>query len=85
MIAILDSMNYFTNLDLSNFVNKNNVNVYMKRYNDKKRIYRIKQGIYVSKDRIAYFEKLNKKTEYIEYLASNVMYTPSYFSCEYIL
>ncbi|MCK9467406.1 MAG: hypothetical protein M0P94_03695 [Candidatus Absconditabacterales bacterium] len=85
MKKLLNTVNYFTNFDLSKFINKKNVNVYLDRYKKKNLVYRIKQGIYVTRERIEYIEKLGKKTEYLSFLATSVMVTPSYLSSVYIL
>jgi len=85
MKKLLNTVNYFTNFDLSKFINKKNVNVYLDRYKKKNLVYRIKQWIYVTRERIEYIEKLWKKTEYLSFLATSVMVTPSYLSSVYIL
>ncbi len=54
----LTKVNYFTNFDLAKFINAINVNTYLQRYREKHLIFRIKQGIYVSKERLEYFEKV---------------------------
>lgn len=81
----LNSVNYFTNFDFSKFINEKNVNVYVKRYREKKQIFRIKQWIYVSKERVDYIDKLWKRDEYINFLATNVINNSSYISGPYIL
>lgn len=81
----LNKVNYFTNFDLSKFISENNVNTYIQRYKEKHLIFRIKQGIYVSKERVDYIDKLWKRNEYISFLATNVMNNLCYISGPYIL
>lgn len=81
----LTQVNYFTNFDLAKFINAINVNTYLQRYREKHLIFRIKQGIYVSKEKLEYFEKVWKKTEYLYFLATNVINPMSYLSWPYIL
>ena len=81
----LNIVNYFTNLDFSKFINEKNVNTYIQRYREKHLIFRIKQWVYVTKERVDYIDKLWKRNEYISFLATNVINSPSYISGPYIL
>ncbi len=81
----LNNVNYFTNFDFSKFINKKNVNVYIQRYKEKHLIFRIKQWIYTSKERVDYIDKLWKRNEYICFLATNVINNSCYISGPYIL
>ena len=82
---ILDKMNYFTTGDAATFFGEANVNVYLDRYTKGWSIIRIKRWLYVTQRRVDYIKKLNKRTSYLQYLATNVLLTPSYLSTVYVL
>lgn len=85
MKKILEELNYFTNQDLAKFTNIKNVNVYLHRYVNAKKIIRLKRWIYISKERLNFLEKNKYINDYISYISTNILISPSYLSTEYVL
>lgn len=85
MEKLLEKLNYFTNQDLAKLINPKNVNIYAKRYVSAGKFIRLKRGIYVTKERLNFLEKLNYENAYISYIATNILVSPSYLSTEYVL
>ena len=82
---IIDKMNYFATSDATTFIGETNVNVYLDRYVKNGSIIRIKRWLYITKHRVEYIKKLNKRTPYLQYLATNILLSPSYLSTVYVL
>ncbi len=83
--TIIDSLYYFTSQDMAKFIKSENVNVYLERYVKSKEIIRLKRWIYVSQQKINKIKSQNKFNSYLQYLATNILISPSYLSCEYVL
>ncbi len=82
---IIDSLYYFTSQDMAKFIKSENVNVYLDRYVKNKEIIRLKRWIYVSQEKINKIKSQNKFNSYLQYITTNILISPSYLSCEYVL
>jgi hypothetical protein len=82
---IFDS-NYFTLSQLSLFTkNKKNALVYVSRWLKNKTIIKIRNWIYISSKKFLEFSLKWESSWYLEFMATNLVYAPSYLSLEYIL
>lgn len=77
---------YFTLSQLSlAYKNKKNALVYVSRWLKNKTIIKIREWIYVSSNQFLEISLSGKISSFIEYIATNLIYTPSYLSLEYVL
>ena len=81
----LKELLYFTNTDLVNFVDPVNNYVYLHRRIKSGEILRLKRGIYVSQYKIDELQRMGDFDVYLNYLATNVLMSPSYLSLESVL
>jgi predicted transcriptional regulator of viral defense system len=85
IFILTDNLPYFS---IDNFFtlqdNKNSLKMFLSRYEETKKVTRIKKGIYVNKKYLDYLEKRNKLSIYTEFI-TNFLYQPSYLSLEYVL
>jgi hypothetical protein len=70
---------------MAKFIKSENVNVYLDRYVKNKEIIRLKRWIYVSQEKINKIKSQNKFNSYLQYITTNILISPSYLSCEYVL
>ena len=86
MIKELEELPYFTLANLALYLkDKKNAGVYASNWMKKKEIYRIRDGIYVSSKKVSEIPLSGKMNSYNEFIATNLIYTPSYLSLEYVL
>lgn len=77
---------YFTLNQLTlAFKDKKNALVYVSRWLKNKKIIKIREWIYISKDKFLEISLSWKTSSFLEYIATNLIYTPSYLSLEYVL
>lgn len=77
---------YFTLSQLAILTkNKKNALVYISRWLKNKSIIRVRDWIYISSKKTLEYRLWWKLNSYIEYIASNLVYIPSYISLEYVL
>ena len=82
----LEKLPYFTLNQLSFFrKDKKNSLVYISRWLKSGFIKKIRNGIYVSSSKVLEYSFKNQLNNYIEYIATNLIYIPSYLSREYVL
>lgn len=82
----IHSLPYFSTSQFANLYSSKKVAfVNISRALEKENIVKIKRWYYVSKDFVKEIYYTNKTTSYIEFLATNILYTPSYLSLEYVL
>lgn len=82
-MSLLSSLLYFTNEDLRKFTKAEYANIYLSRYTKQHHIVRLKRGHYVTQKKLDDLQKSQQFDMYKKYLATNVLMTPSYLSCEY--
>ena len=86
MIKEIQKLPYFTLENMNTFIdNKNTAKVYISRWIKWNKILSIKRWYYVSVNKINEIHFNNNFSLYIEYLATNILYTPSYLSLDYVL
>jgi len=86
MLNILEDLPYFTLEQLNNFVqNKNTAKVYVSRWIKSGKVISIKRWYYVTLKKFQEIKSKGYYNDYVEFLATNILYTPSYISLEYIL
>ncbi len=86
MIKDLEELPYFTLANLALYLkNKKNAGVYSSNWMKKREIYRIRDGVYVSAKKISEISLVWKMNSFLEFIATNLVYTPSYLSLEYVL
>lgn len=86
MIKELEELPYFTLANLAFYLkDKKNAGVYASNWMKKKKLYRIRDGVYISDEKLKVISASGKMNSYNEYIATNLIYTPSYLSLEYIL
>jgi len=86
MLNIIEKLPYFTLDQLNTFVkNKNTARVYVSRWMKSGKIISIKRWYYISSKKNQEINIRGDYNNYIEFLATNIIYTPSYISLEYIL
>ncbi|MDD5770506.1 MAG: hypothetical protein PHE25_06050 [Candidatus Gracilibacteria bacterium] len=77
---------YFTLSQLALLTkNKKNALVYISRWLKNNLITKIRDGFYISSSKFLEFSLEGKISSFIEYIATNLMYIPSYLSLEYVL
>lgn len=77
---------YFTLNQLTlAFKDKKNALVYVSRWLKNKKIIKIREWIYISKDKFLEISLSWKTSSFLEYIATNLIYIPSYLSLEYVL
>jgi len=86
MIKDLESLPYFT---LSQFAlgykDKRSALVVISNKLRQKKIYKIREWVYISANKVLEYSLSNKITSFHEFVATNVVYVPSYLSLEYVL
>ncbi len=83
--SLVSGLPYFSLADLILFKkNKHYLKIFLSRYEKKGKLFRLKKGIYVSKEYIDEAQKKGALSPYLEF-AANILYSPSYLSLEYIL
>lgn len=86
MIKEIEKLPYFKLEHLDTFIkNKNNSKVYVSRWLKSGEIISIKKWFYVSFVKINEINFANNYNLFVSYLATNIIYVPSYLSLEYIL
>ena len=86
MIKELEELPYFTLANLALYLkDKKNAGVYASNWMKKKEICRIRDGVYVSDEKLKVISASGKMNSYNEFIATNLIYTPSYLSLEYVL
>lgn len=77
---------YFTLNQLAlAFKNKKNALVYVSRWLKNKKIIKIREWIYISSEKFLEISLSGKTSSFIEYIGTNLIYSPSYLSLEYVL
>ena len=84
--AVLEKLDYFTLADLSNFYkNKQSALVHLNRAKKAWKIKKLRSGFYVWDLAVQKLVNSSQLTDFLEYVATNVIYVPSYLSREYVL
>lgn len=81
----LENLLYFTNEDLIKFTTPINNYVYLNRRIKSGEVLRLKRGIYVSQSKINELQRVGSFDTYLNYLATNILISPSYLSLEGVL
>ncbi len=77
---------YFTLNQLAlAFKNKKNALVYVSRWLKNKKIIKIREWFYISSEKFLEISLSWNTSSFIEYIATNLIYIPSYLSLEYVL
>lgn len=77
---------YFTLEQLTlAFKDKKNALVYVSRWLKNKTIIKIREWIYISTNKFLEISFSGKTSSFVEYIATNLIYIPSYLSLEYVL
>ncbi|MDR2411383.1 MAG: hypothetical protein LBD88_02060 [Candidatus Peribacteria bacterium] len=86
MLKKLENLPYFT-LSQANLLYKNrNISLATISNNLKtKKVYRIREGIYINAKKFLEYSLSNKVDSFKEFIATNLVYIPSYLSLEYVL
>lgn len=86
MIKDLETLPYFTLSNLALYLkDKKNAGVYASNWMKQKEIVRIRDGVYVSNEKLKVISASWEMNGYNEFIATNLVYTPSYLSLEYVL
>ncbi len=86
MIKDLEVLPYFTLSNLASYLkDKKNAGVYASNWMKKKEIINIRHGVYVSHEKFRAISASWEINNYSEFIATNLIYIPSYLSLEYVL
>ncbi|HRX64251.1 MAG TPA: hypothetical protein P5060_04055 [Candidatus Absconditabacterales bacterium] len=86
MIKKLEKLPYFTLNQFSLFYkNKKSASIVISNKLRQKKIHNIREGIYISDEKLKEISLSNKITSFKEFIATHLIYTPSYLSLEYVL
>ncbi|HKL44506.1 MAG TPA: hypothetical protein VJ892_04515 [Candidatus Absconditabacterales bacterium] len=86
MIKELENLVYFSTSNVDIFLkNRNLARVNISRRLKNGEIHHIREGIYISDKKINELKFSNKMGGFIEFIATNLIYKPSYISMEYVL
>ncbi|MEO0097843.1 MAG: hypothetical protein ABIK78_07100 [candidate division WOR-3 bacterium] len=84
-MALVKTLPYFSIEDLISFEkNKHYLKILFSRYEKSGKLIRLKKGMYVTKEYVDDLEKQGKISTFLEFL-SEILYSPSYLSLEYVL
>jgi predicted transcriptional regulator of viral defense system len=85
IITLAEKLPYFSFNDLLPIEkNKTYLKILFSRYTKRKKLIRLKKGLYVTKKYIDEKQKTNSFSSYLEFI-SNILSKPSYLSLDYIL
>lgn len=85
IISLVKNLPYFRVEDLKGLIkNEAYLKIFLSRYQKKGEIFRLKKGLYTTKEFIDNLQKKRELSFYLEFLA-NLLYPPSYLSLDYIL
>lgn len=85
IMALVKTLPYFSIEDLISFEkNKHYLKILFSRYEKSGKLIRLKKGMYVTKEYVDDLEKQGKISTFLEFL-SEILYSPSYLSLEYVL
>jgi hypothetical protein len=86
MLNTLETLPYFT---LSQFAlsykDKKSALVVISNKLRQKKLYQIREGVYITAQKFLEYSLSNQITAFKEFIATQVIYTPSYLSGEYVL
>ena len=86
MIEKLETLPYFTLSQLALFYkDKKTASVVVSNKLRQKKFLSIREWIYISEKKLLEISLSNKMTPFIEFISTNLIYTPSYISWEYVL
>jgi hypothetical protein len=86
MTKDLDKLPYFTLSQLALFYkDRKSASVVAANQLRQKKIYSIREGVYISATKFLAISLSGKVTSFKEFIATNLIYPPSYLSLEYVL
>ena len=85
ILSLIKEFPYFKIENLKGLTDKESyLKIFLSRFEKKEKVFRLKKGLYVSRNFIDKIEKKGEFSSYLEFLA-NILYSPSYLSLEYVL
>ncbi|MDR2541235.1 MAG: hypothetical protein LBD11_05760 [Candidatus Peribacteria bacterium] len=81
----LEKMAYFTTQDVAKLINPVSVDTLLRRELKKGTIFKLKRGFYISKEKWIELKINNETDQYLKFLTTNVLLSPSYISLEDVL
>jgi hypothetical protein len=86
MLKNFENLPYFTLSQLAlSYKNKKTALATISNNLRAKKLYRIREGTYISVRKFLEYSLSNQITSFKEFIATNLVYTPSYLSLEYVL
>ncbi|MEK7167169.1 MAG: hypothetical protein AAB732_02060, partial [Patescibacteria group bacterium] len=85
ILSLIKGFPYFNIENLKGLIKKESyLKILLSRFKKREEVFRLKKGLYVSRNFIDKIEKRGEFSSYLEFLA-NFLYSPSYLSLEYVL